>query len=84
MQIDSKILDDMVGIFSSVAGTAGRMRKDFDANLRAQFEKIFSSMNVVNRDEFETVKQMLSKSREEQEDLKKRITELENQLSSKR
>ncbi len=46
--------------------------------INSQLEKILQKMNLVTKEEeFDTVQEMLIKSREEQEKIKKRLDELE-------
>jgi BMFP domain-containing protein YqiC len=47
-----------------------------------QFERVLAGMDLVSRDEFEVVKAMAAKARAEQEDLAKKVAELESRLST--
>lgn len=51
----------------------GGVKSDFDASL----VRYLSKLNLVTREEFEVMQQMLQEARLEQEDLKKRIAVLE-------
>ena len=53
------------------------MRDEIEARLRDQLERILAGMDLVSREEFEAVKAMAAKARDEQEDLQRRIAELE-------
>jgi hypothetical protein len=57
------------------------MREEIEARLRDQFERILSNMDLVTREEFDAVKAMAAKAREEQEDLAARLAVLEAQRS---
>ena len=70
----------MAKIASGAAGSFVEMGREMEGMMRGQMEKLLQTMNLVTREEFDTVKGMLAKSREEQEELKKRLAELENRL----
>jgi BMFP domain-containing protein YqiC len=65
---------------SNAAGAAQGARREFDSLVRTQIERAMSGMDVVQREEFEAVKQMAAKAREENERLQRRIDELESKL----
>ena len=48
--------------------------------MRTQLERAMAGMEIVQREEFEAVKQMAAKAREENEKLAQRIAELEAKL----
>ena len=77
MQNQSRILEDMARVASSAMGVASDMREELEARLRDQFEKILSRMDLVTREEFEAVKAMAAKAREEQEAMAERLAVLE-------
>lgn len=76
----SRFFDELAKLMSNAAGAAQGMRKEFDSLVRTQIERAMSGMDVVQREEFEAVKQMAARAREENERLQKRITELESKL----
>ena len=53
------------------------MRREFETVLRTQAERILRDLDVVQREEFEAVKEMARLAREENETLKARIAALE-------
>jgi BMFP domain-containing protein YqiC len=67
---------------SNAAGAAQNVRKEFDSLVRTQIERAMSGMDVVQREEFEAVKQMAAKAREENERLQQRIAQLEARLAT--
>ena len=56
------------------------MRREFDTLFRTQAERILRDLDVVQREEFEAVKEMARLAREENEALKARIAALEAKL----
>ena len=77
MQSDNPILDDIAKLASGAAGTLNGMRQEIEASVRARVDRIAQDMDLVSRDEFEVVRDMARKAREENEELKARIEALE-------
>ena len=76
----SRFFDELAKLMSNAAGAAQGARREFDSLVRTQIERAMSGMDVVQREEFEAVKQMAAKAREENERLQQRIDELESKL----
>lgn len=79
----NRILDDLAKLMTDAAGAAQGMRREAETVFRAQAERLFNSMDLVKREEFEAVREMAVKARDENEALAKRIEALEAQLSAK-
>lgn len=62
---------------SGAASTFFDMKQEMEALVTAQCHKMFSSPDMVKRDEFDAVKAMAEKAREENEALKARLDALE-------
>ena len=82
MQSQNRFFDDLARIAAGAIGTLSGMRSEVETRVREQFERVLAGMDIVSRDEFEAVKAMAAKARSEQEDLQKRIGELESQLAA--
>ena len=82
MQTQNKLLDDLARVASGAIGVAAGMREEVEARLRDQFERVLARMDLVTREEFEAVKAMAIKAREEQEVLSERLAALESALES--
>lgn len=80
MQTQNRLLDDLARVATGALGVAAGMRSEIEARLREQFERILTQMDLVTRDEFEAVKAMAAKARQEQEAQAKRIAALEARL----
>ena len=65
---------------TDAAGAAQGMRSEVETAARSQAERFFRSMDLPQREEFEAVKAMALKAREENEKLAKRVAELEAAL----
>ncbi|TAH34770.1 MAG: accessory factor UbiK family protein [Alphaproteobacteria bacterium] len=71
------LLDDMAKLATSAFGMADEMRKDGEKKLKMRIEKLAKKMDFVSRQEFEMVKAMAIKARQEQEELKKQIKKMQ-------
>ena len=80
MQTQNRILDDLARVAASAVGAVQSARHEVEAAIRARLEKTLSDMDLVTRDEFEVVKAMAEKAREENERLAERLATLEAQL----
>ncbi len=82
-QIKNPFFDELAKIMTNAAGAAQGVSQEIESLFRSQGEKMLNDMDLVKREEFEAVKEMAAKAREENDKLSKRITELEEQLKSK-
>jgi len=76
-QTTNKLFDDFAKLMTDAAGAAQSARQDFETLARAQMERVIRELDLVQREEFEAVKEMAQKAREENEALKSRIERLE-------
>lgn len=76
-QTSGRFFDEMAKFMTDAAGAAQGMRAEFDTMMRAQAERFMRNMDIPQREEFEAVKAMAEKAREENETLKQRLAELE-------
>jgi BMFP domain-containing protein YqiC len=82
-QTSNRIFDEMARLMNDAAGVAQGVRREFDTLFRAQAERILRDLEVVQREEFEAVKEMARLAREENEALKLRIAALEGKSADK-
>jgi BMFP domain-containing protein YqiC len=80
-QTTNRFLDELSKLLTDAAGAAQGMRREVETLMKAQGERILRDMDVVQREEFEAVKEMAAKARDENERLSARINELENELA---
>jgi BMFP domain-containing protein YqiC len=81
MQSQNRFFDDLARVAAGAMGTLSGVRSEVETRIREQLERVLAGMDLVSRDEFEAVKAMAAKARSEQEDLQKRVGELESQLA---
>ena len=82
MQTQNKLLDDLARVASGALGVAAGMREEVEARLRDQFERVLGRMELVSREDFDAVRAMAVKAREEQERLEARVAALEAALKT--
>ena len=68
-QTNNRFLDELAKLMTDAAGAAQGMQREFETMMKAQGEKILRDMDVVQREEFEAVKEMAAKAREENDRL---------------
>ncbi|AXV15865.1 hypothetical protein CYG48_09230 [Neorhizobium sp. SOG26] len=78
----NRILDDFARLMTDAAGAAQGVRKEVETAFHAQAERFLNNMDVVKREEFEAVREMAARARDENEALKARIEALEAKLSA--
>lgn len=79
-QTNNRILDEFAKLMTDAAGMASGVRREVDTVIRAQAERILRDLDYVTRDEFEAVKEMAIKARDENDRLAARLTELEGRF----
>ncbi|MEB2843085.1 accessory factor UbiK family protein [Rhizobiales bacterium RZME27] len=79
----NRIFDEFARLMTDAAGTAQGLRKEVETAFQAQAERFLNSMEVVKREEFEVVREMAIKARDENDALKARIDALEAKLADK-
>lgn len=81
MQKDNKFFDDFAKLAGGAAGGLMDVKREMETMVANQIEKLLQKMNLVTKEEFDTVQGMLAKAREEQEEIKKRLDALEKRTS---
>lgn len=83
MQSENPIIADIVKLANSAAGTVAGMSREARESARERLKERLGGIDFVSREEFETVKAMAQKAREQNEALEDRIAELEAKLAAK-
>jgi len=81
MQSDNPLFSDLAKLVNSAAGTFAGMGREARDAARERFREAFGGLDFVSREEFDAVKDMAAKAREEAEDLKARLAALEARLA---
>lgn len=80
-QTTNRFFDELAKLMTDAAGAAQGMRREFETVMRSQGERILREMDVVRRDEFEAVKAMAQRAREENDALAARVAQLEAEFA---
>ena len=82
MQSQNPIIADLVKLANSAAGTMAGMSREARESARERLREAFGGIDFVSREEFETVKAMAQKAREQADALEARLAALEAKFTS--
>lgn len=77
MQSENPLVADLVKLVNSAAGTLAGVTREARDSARERVRETLGGLDFVSREEFDAVKDLAAKAREEVEDLKARIAALE-------
>ena len=77
MQLRNKILDDVSQLMTNAMGVAQGAREEAETAVKSVIDRWLADHDFVTREEFDAVKAMAQKAREENENLKARVDALE-------
>jgi BMFP domain-containing protein YqiC len=80
MQTRNKVLDDLAQLMTNAMGVAQGARSEAENAMKSLIDRWLADRDFVTRDEFDAVRAMAQKAREENEALKARIAALEEKL----
>jgi len=80
-QTSGRFFDELGKLLTDAVGAADGVRQEVEGVVRGQAERVLNELDVVQREEFDAVKAMAQKAREENERLKVRIAVLESKLA---
>jgi len=81
-QTSNRLLDEFAKLMTDAAGVAQGMRREVETAIKSQAERFLGEMDVVQREEFDAVRDMAARAREENEALRRRIDALESRLGA--
>ena len=76
----TRFFDELAKLMTNATGAAQGVRREIDTLVQAQMERLLNNMDLVKREEFEAVKAMAQKAREENDALAARLDALELKL----
>ena len=82
MQPGNKIFDDLSKLMTNAMGVAQGARAEAETAVKGLMDRWFADRDFVTREEFDAVRAMAQKAREENEALKARIDALESRLNA--
>ena len=77
MQSRSKILDDVSKLMTNAMGVAQGAREEAETAIKSIIDRWLADHDFVTREEFDAVKAMAQKAREENDNLKARLDAIE-------
>ena len=78
MQTRNKIMEDISQLMTNAMGVAQGAKEEAETAMKSMMDRWLADRDFVTRDEFEAVRAMAQKAREENEALKARIAALED------
>lgn len=82
MQTRNPLLDDLARVASGAFTTLGGVREEVENRVKERFERFAADMELVTREDYEAVKALAVKAREEQEALSARMAALEARVAA--
>ena len=77
MQTRNKVFDDLSQLMTNAMGVAQGARQEAETAMKSMMDRWLADRDFVTREEFDAVRAMAQKAREENEALKARIEALE-------
>lgn len=77
MQTRNKVFDDISQLMTNAMGVAQGAREEAETAMKSMMDRWLADRDLVTREEFDAVRAMAMKAREENEALKARIEALE-------
>lgn len=77
----NRVLDELAKLVTDAAGAAQGVRREVETAFRSQGERVLNTLDVVQREDFEVVREMAVKARTENSALLVKIEELEARLA---
>ncbi len=77
MQSENRLVDELAKVAGGALGMAAGLRAEVEQRLKEQLQRVLLDMDLVTREEFEVVRAMAQRAREENEALAARIAALE-------
>ncbi len=77
----NRVLDELAKLVTDAAGAAQGVRREVETALRSQSERVLNTLDVVQREDFEAVREMAIKARAENAALLVKIEALEARLA---
>jgi BMFP domain-containing protein YqiC len=82
MQTSNRLLDDLAKVANGAASTLTGMKSEVEGLVRQQLQRLLNDADLVSREEFDAMKAVAIKAREEQEKLEARVKKLEAKLTT--
>ncbi|MEL6436298.1 MAG: accessory factor UbiK family protein [Pseudomonadota bacterium] len=78
----NKIFDDFARLMTDAAGAAQGARREMETMVQAQAERFMSTMDIVQREEFDAMRDLAMAAAQENADLKDKLATLEERIAA--
>lgn len=82
MQTRNRVLDDLARVASGAVTSLSSVREEMETRFKERLERFAADMDLVTREEYDAVKAMAAKARDEQVVLAERVAALEARLDA--
>jgi BMFP domain-containing protein YqiC len=82
-QTSNRLFDELAKLMTDAANVAQGVRREASTAFRSQAERWIAELDLVRREEFDVLREMASKAREENERLAARVAALEAALAGR-
>jgi len=82
MQTGNRVFDDLSKLMTNAMGVAQGAKAEAETAMKSWMDRWLADRNLVTREEFDAVRAMAQKAREENEALKARIAALEARMGA--
>ena len=76
MSTSSRIFDDIGRLMNEAAGVAGGVRREVETAVKSQAERFVADMDLVKREDFDALREMVQTQGEEIAQLRRELTAL--------
>ena len=73
----NRVFDEFAKLMTDAAGVAQGVKREAETAVRSQAERFLNQMDLVQREDFDAVREMASRARSENDSLRKLVSELE-------
>lgn len=77
-----RLLDEIAKLATDAAGVAQGVRREAETAVKSQLERLLSDMDLVQREEFEAVRDMAAMARDENDALRADLQALRDEIAS--
>lgn len=81
-QTSNRLFDELARLMTDAANVAQGVRREASTAFRSQAERLIADLDLVRREDFDVVRELASKARQENEMLAARVATLEAELDT--
>jgi BMFP domain-containing protein YqiC len=81
-QTSNRLFDELARLMTDAANVAQGVRREASTAFRSQAERLIADLDLVRREDFDVVRELASKARQENEVLAARVAALETELAA--